>query len=86
MRQMETVHLEMLKYKYNLMIDSFYVSNYSINNIEYFSENQPLLLNSMEYDVNLTDVLIVNNNANSLRRMIAELISKITFPTGITIV
>ena len=77
---------ELLKYKYNLIIDSFYVSNYSINNIEYFSENQPLLLNSMEYDVNLTDVLIVNNNANSLRRMIAELISKITFPTGITIV
>lgn len=77
---------EWLRYKYNIIVDSFYVSNYSINNIEYFGENQPLLLHSKECDINLTDVLIVDNSVSSLRQMITKLISKLTFPAGVTIV
>ena len=75
-----------MKYKYNLEIDSFCVSKYIINNIEYYGENQPLLLQSIDFDNNLTDIMLIENSVSSIQKMMSELISKLTFPEGIAIV
>jgi hypothetical protein len=70
-------------YKYNLKIDSFFVSDYTANRIEYYGENRPLHAHMCD-SANCS--IIFSDSNDSASKIIEDMMLKITLPDCVEII